>query len=1056
MRHSYCCMVVVPSCLMLKSVTSLRPAFTSLPWHQSLPSQRVVSSYPKVAVALQHRWCKPRAAPSFSAHKNMAADEFGDDDFLADFDLDQAVAQATPSTIFNTTATTVDSPSKFATFVANDLKLNSVKRRKFVSLTSISGFSTTSLGSTCDSAPVDEASLTKTLQDYFGYPAFRPGQFPVIEAVLQGRDAAVFWATGSGKSLNYQIPALHTDTVAIVVSPLISLMQDQTHKLNFLSASSASGTQKPVATFLGSAQTDPDEEPKALRGEYNLIYVTPEKLVTSEFLQALEKLHKDYKPIRLIAIDESHCVSEWGHDFRPSFRSVGPSLRTHDVLRQIPLLALTATAVPRVQEDILTSLQMENPLVVRQSFDRTNLEIIVKPKSTGGTGSIPSAFQSLLAEWQSLSTSSSSSNRVALQSTIVYAPTRSQVDNIASYLQTHAPSNVRIEAYHAGMNAEDRTTAHRNFLTGVTTVIVATVAFGMGIDKPDTRRVIHFGPPKTLEEYYQQIGRAGRDGLPATCILYVASSDLDRYQSDFYLGGLHGKAKEATLESMEAMKRFSLDAETCRRKQLLLYFNEEPAFGDRCGTCDVCKSVEKYGDDAQRDFGGEARIVLHAVDALNQQSMSQILLLLADGATLETHRYKRNRSPSSVKATLDSLKSELVTKRPAALYRELIPLLAQKKYIVGISKTVDTNGFKRTYTVFEETTLGRSVRESLGPVQLPVPESIREQEQKNEEKRKRVRKQLEDNGVRVDKLPQREVEEGDGEVIRAYSSWYTYLERLRHNERHDRVEELESLLGAIEKWRLETAVYYQTSPSAVLAEHVMIFIAYTAATCQPGIKMDNSSLVAAGVRARSLDQLVSVLGEWADRVQPKALAVSVDSAKMVFEGGIFTPTAPWQYAVYKPNKKTGLASWESSYNRFVEGESPQAIALLPVSGKSVQVQTVIGHIMEGLMQGRGVDLQRIACILPPPTQHEWQQLQEAERSQDMDPVGDPNSSGPGGEKFTMTAFLRPIIGEGLTNTPYSERSEEERKKFSCWCDLLKWYLLFRRTGYTPSFSPLQE
>ena len=244
-----------------------------------------------------------------------------------------------------------------------------------------------------DTSPTIQADLEKTLEKYFGYCKFRPGQLLIINILLQNRDAAVFWATGSGKSLCYQIPPLHTGKIALVVSPLISLMEDQVAKINGIIADEndeggGGKKKKELAVFLGSGQKDPLAERKALNGEYQIIYCTPEKLLSGagRFLDQVGALHTKSggKNLCLIAVDESHCVSEWGHDFRPEYRRLGRVIRGHAGLRKVPIVALTATAVPRVQTDIISSLQLRDPKIVKQSFDRDNLIITIKRKPGGG------------------------------------------------------------------------------------------------------------------------------------------------------------------------------------------------------------------------------------------------------------------------------------------------------------------------------------------------------------------------------------------------------------------------------------------------------------------------------------------------------------------------------------------------------------------------------------------------------------------------------------------------------------------------------------------------
>jgi hypothetical protein len=576
----------------------------------------------------------------------------------------------------------------------------------------------------------------------------------------------------------------------------------------------------------------------------------------------------------------------------------------------------------------------------------------------------------------------------------------------------------------------------------------------MGIDKPDTRRVIHYGPPKTLEEYYQQIGRAGRDGLPAECTMYTSATDMDRYKSEFYLGGLTGSAREATVQSMDALRSFSLDAEKCRRKSLLDYFVEVPAFGQRCGTCDTCLNVAKYQGDSQRDFSDlGARVVLRAVFSLKEQGLSQILKVVA-GNKVDDYRYAAGKTASALQQTMAAEKENLSKKYPSDYYRDLITPLVQKGYLSESSKSATVAGFQRSWTVYSVTQQGHAAFRDGTAITLPVPESVRELERKEEGKRQLVLAKLEENGIQIDKLPQEEVQKGDGEVIRAYSKWHSYLERSQSSGKLERIPQLEALISVIEKWRSETAVKYRMAPGTVLAEHTLVSIAYTTATMLPGMKIDSPSLVAAGVRTRELDSLTDALGQWVDEVQPAVAgdAESNDQNNARMRLAQINPSDGWEHAVYKPAKKTGLATWESSYNRFAEGESPPTIAMSPASGKPIQVATVVGHVLDAVTHGRAVDTERLATFLPPPSKGEWEQLRMAEASNNMDVTADPNTSGPNGEKFTMTEFLRPIMGDEFIDTPYLERTMPDKDKFGHWCNRFKWYMALRRVGYEPSFK----
>ena len=411
-----------------------------------------------------------------------------------------------------------------------------------------------------------------------------------------------------------------------------------------------------IATFLGSSQPDPAAEGRALAGAFRLVYVTPEKLTGGDgtFLEGLANMHSrgGGGRICLFAVDESHCVSEWGHDFRPAFLRIGPALRGHPALRSVPVLALTATAVPRVRDDILSNLKMnrDETTIVKRSFDRSNLKIVVRGKPRGG---ISGAFEGIASELARalIAKKGTTAGGGGGRSTIVYCATKKEVDDVTAKIaqllahqlvllmqeeqqqqqqptsggsvfldRASALASAHVRAYHAGLSNTQRTESHTGFLVGRVSIVVATVAFGMGIDKPDIRRVVHWGAPKTVEEYYQQAGRAGRDGLPAECTMFAESGDFAKYKDEFYLGGLSGKARAATVRSMDALRDFAMSTSGCRRAALLDFFEEKPLFGKYCGTCDLCLGRKDHGDDYERDFQWEgARVILAAVFACPNQ-----------------------------------------------------------------------------------------------------------------------------------------------------------------------------------------------------------------------------------------------------------------------------------------------------------------------------------------------------------------------------------------------------------------------------------------------------
>jgi ATP-dependent DNA helicase RecQ len=392
--------------------------------------------------------------------------------------------------------------------------------------------------------------MDATLKQYFGYDTFRPLQQDIITQVLEKKDCVVLMPTGGGKSLCFQLPALLQDGITIVISPLISLMKDQVDALTTIGVTAAM-----INSSMTSAEiTDVIEKTRA--GSLKILYIAPERLALLSFETLLRTL-----PISLFAIDEAHCISEWGHDFRPEYRNL-KYLRSK--FPNIPIIALTATATEKVRADIVRQLNLPTPHIFTSSFNRPNLSYEVLPKKD--------SFKTILALI----------NSCPDESAIIYCFSRKDTENIAEKLTKFGHNAL---SYHAGLSTDRRRTNQEQFIQGHTKIMVATIAFGMGIDKPDVRLVVHHSLPKSIEGYYQETGRAGRDGLPARCVLLYSAAD--KFKHEYFINQLNdGEEKDQVQQNLNQSVEYGT-LRGCRRKFLLQYFNED--FGtSNCSNCDGC------------------------------------------------------------------------------------------------------------------------------------------------------------------------------------------------------------------------------------------------------------------------------------------------------------------------------------------------------------------------------------------------------------------------------------------------------------------------------------
>lgn len=455
----------------------------------------------------------------------------------------------------------------------------------------------------------EEQDLKKSLKEFFGFDSFKGIQEDIIKSIMTNQDSFVIMPTGAGKSLCYQLPALLKDGTAIIISPLIALMKNQVDSIRGF------GDSNSIAHFLNSSLSKSDTQrvkDDVSSGKTKMLYVAPETLKKDDTIEFLNNVK-----VSFVAVDEAHCISEWGHDFRPEYRRIKQMVKAID---DVPIMALTATATPKVQSDIQKNLSMNDAEVFKTSFNRPNLYYEVRAK-----GKKDKTLKDILGFI----------NQRRGKSGIIYCLSRKKVEEISEIL---IANGVKALPYHAGLDAKTRAANQDAFLMEEADVIVATIAFGMGIDKPDVRFVIHYDVPKSLEGYYQETGRAGRDGLQGDCVLYYNPNDTEKLEK--FMKDKPVAEREIGSQLIFEMSSFSETSE-CRRKSLLHYFGEEFEASKCGGMCDNCRHPKP-----KQEVSAEMLLALEAVQTTDGKvAINHIIEILTGEASNDVKAYEHHKLP---------------------------------------------------------------------------------------------------------------------------------------------------------------------------------------------------------------------------------------------------------------------------------------------------------------------------------------------------------------------------------------------------------------------------